>query len=464
MQNQKGHLKQVLALLFALVGSMVWANLPESYPNSVTSPVQADSLAPSSQGVKAPSPIGGGQTTVNSLYAQFRAGAPFSQEEIKLLIRFGSGETLNGIEVDTLISRVLYMRFVSKQQRLNPQQKDLLRRYKEMVIQSGRHLATDHGQGESQSLGGAETLLAQAGTPCPTSAGLISQLGTPCATYNLTQSTGNAIVPGTTDTGNHCDDCTTAITLPFPFRFYNKSFTTARVSSNGNLQFASNNDELGGCLPQAFFSYTIFAYYSDLYTAAGSGLGVFTSVSGSAPNRIFNIEWRTRFCCSTGPPVQNFEIRLHEGSGRFDIVYGILDASHGGFATVGIQRDTSCFFQYECNTTNSVSTGLMLTFVDYDMCLQDQSNGNILLFNSMTGCYIFTQCSTGFIMTGTGTVTTQGCTTTLQDSQPDRNLMANVNSCTRQGNAVVYQIMPRKVTVTRSILDNNIDDNTCACP
>jgi len=106
----------------------------------------------------------------------------------------------------------------------------------------------------------------------------------------------------------------------------------------------------------------------------------------------------------------------------------------------------------------------MLTFVDYDMCLQDQSNGNILLFNSMTGCYIFTQCSTGFIMTGTGTVSTQGCTTTLQDSKPDRNLTANVNSCTRQGNAVVYQVMPRKVTVTRSILDNNIDDNTCACP
>jgi hypothetical protein len=34
--------------------------------------------------------------------------------------------------------------------------------------------------------------------------------------YVITQSTGASIVPGVTDTGNHCDDCATAVTLPFP--------------------------------------------------------------------------------------------------------------------------------------------------------------------------------------------------------------------------------------------------------
>ena len=28
--------------------------------------------------------------------------------------------------------------------------------------------------------------------------------------------TGQSIIPGTVDTGNHCDDCTTQVTLPLP--------------------------------------------------------------------------------------------------------------------------------------------------------------------------------------------------------------------------------------------------------
>src|SRR5437879_8910850 len=44
-----------------------------------------------------------------------------------------------------------------------------------------------------------------------------------------------------TDVGNHCDDCTTALTLPFPVHVYDQTFSTANVGSNGNLQFASSN-------------------------------------------------------------------------------------------------------------------------------------------------------------------------------------------------------------------------------
>src|SRR5207253_1359432 len=40
-----------------------------------------------------------------------------------------------------------------------------------------------------------------------------------CIIYYHSTATAT-IVPGTTDTGNHCDDCNTAITLPFAFRLY----------------------------------------------------------------------------------------------------------------------------------------------------------------------------------------------------------------------------------------------------
>ena len=64
----------------------------------------------------------------------------------------------------------------------------------------------------------------------------------------------------------------------------------------------------------------------------GGNCGVFTSVSGTAPNRIFNIEWRTVLFADNSP-TQNFEVRLYENGGpnndlRFDVVIGTLN--HGG--------------------------------------------------------------------------------------------------------------------------------------
>src|SRR4051794_16761749 len=61
--------------------------------------------------------------------------------------------------------------------------------------------------------------------------------------YYFLRFTGATVVPGTTDTGNHCDDCVTAVAVPFPVNLYGTSFHTANVSSNGNLQFGTNNIE-----------------------------------------------------------------------------------------------------------------------------------------------------------------------------------------------------------------------------
>ena len=52
------------------------------------------------------------------------------------------------------------------------------------------------------------------------------------------------------------------------------------------------------------------------------GFGIFTSVSGNAPNRIFNIEWRAQYFPGSGSA--NFELRLYEGQRRFDVIYGTL--------------------------------------------------------------------------------------------------------------------------------------------
>ena len=188
--------------------------------------------------------------------------------------------------------------------------------------------------------------------------------GTNIVTYSFggdifSQSSGVSIVPGTTDMGNHFDDGTTTIALPFNYTFSGQTFSNVTLSSNGNLQFLSSNAAYENtCLPYSGFNYAIVPFWDDLRTDRTDG-GIFTSISGVAPDRIFNIEWRAVYFANNAPV--NFEVRLYENRPRVDIVYGTLNGDGNG-ATVGIQNDTgSQFNQFECNT-GGLSSGLMLTY------------------------------------------------------------------------------------------------------
>ena len=123
--------------------------------------------------------------------------------------------------------------------------------------------------------------------------------------------------------------------VSIPSAFYNATFTQAYVSSNGNLQFVGNEPYLGtSCpLPNNCLNAVIFAYQTDLRTDDPNG-GIFTSVTGSAPNRVFNIEWRTTYTDRTG--TANFELRFYENQTSFDIVYGATTDS-GAAEASGVQ-------------------------------------------------------------------------------------------------------------------------------
>ena len=136
--------------------------------------------------------------------------------------------------------------------------------------------------------------------------------------YTFTTMTGQTIVPGTVNIGNSGDDVTTNITLPFSFSYYGTPFASANVSSNGNLQFTSNNAAFGNVcpLPAAILTDPIMPLWDDLRTDNAGG-GIFTSVTGVTPNRIFNIEWRAIYFGTT--TTANFEIRLYETTGQIKI-------------------------------------------------------------------------------------------------------------------------------------------------
>jgi hypothetical protein len=161
--------------------------------------------------------------------------------------------------------------------------------------------------------------------------------------YVITQGT-DTIVPGDTNIGSNCDECDTFIPLPFNFQLYGATYTGVNVSSNGRLDFVNANEPGGyitACLPAPPsyltglpYENTIFPLWQDMRTDAtldgcanfpGATCGIFTSVTGSAPNRIFNIEWRTVLYWDETAP-QNFELRLYENdpNGRFDVIFGTL--------------------------------------------------------------------------------------------------------------------------------------------
>jgi hypothetical protein len=184
--------------------------------------------------------------------------------------------------------------------------------------------------------------------------------------YTITSGT-DTIVPGTIDRGNHCVWCETPITLPFPFVLYDQTFNAVNVSSSGRLDFVCANDPanyLETCLPapphNCPFDYTIFPLWYEWSTNTGqqgcstwaNGCGIFTSISGTAPSRIFNIEWHVtdRQDSVHGG---DFEVRLYENdpNKRFDVIYGsVTQGLDADFDVAGVQGPTGFFTQNFCMT------------------------------------------------------------------------------------------------------------------
>src|SRR5437667_10332918 len=144
------------------------------------------------------------------------------------------------------------------------------------------------------------------------------------------------------------------IALPFSYTLYDQTFNSINLSSNGNAQFTTADATfLTQCLPWLTHNYTIMPYWADLYLV-NSGFGIFTSVSGNAPNRIFNIEWRAQYFPGSGSA--NFELRLYEGQRRFDVIYGTVTSGNTS-ATAGVQKNDTAFDQYFCNGAGMPATG-----------------------------------------------------------------------------------------------------------
>jgi uncharacterized repeat protein (TIGR01451 family) len=123
-------------------------------------------------------------------------------------------------------------------------------------------------------------------------------------------------------------------------------------------------------------------------------------------------------------------------------------------STLGVDPDPS-------NNSSTVTTTLDNGF---DICIQDETNGDILRFSSTTGDYQFFNCRKGTSLSGRGVLTKGFCKVELRDSgpdpkRPDRSITALANPCTRGANATVTF-----AGQTVRIIDSDIANNSCTCP
>jgi len=163
-----------------------------------------------------------------------------------------------------------------------------------------------------------------------------------CGSYLALVNPDDAVFEsGVTDIGNHGDDVVTSgVALPFGVRVGLSTYYSARVSSNGNLQFTTASDAfVNQALPTAAVGGAMICPLWDDLRTDDSGQGIFTSTSGVAPNRRFNIEWRHGFY-SAFPGTGVVAISFYENQSYVDTFY-VQTPSNGQSATIGVQAEAS---------------------------------------------------------------------------------------------------------------------------
>ena len=140
------------------------------------------------------------------------------------------------------------------------------------------------------------------------------------------------------------DDQSKLISLGFAFRFYDTTYNSVYVSSNGFISFTSSNN--GCCSGRAIPSSSalgagIAAWWEDLNPRNGGSVAY--EVMGSAPNRHIIIQF-------TGVPAYSnsgrntFQYKLFESDGRIEVHYKEVYGDNGNY-TVGIQQNSTVGLQ-----------------------------------------------------------------------------------------------------------------------
>ena len=193
----------------------------------------------------------------------------------------------------------------------------------------------------------------------------------------LWESAATAITWDQSCTGYPGDDdkATIAFTGGFTFTFGGVAYSSARVLSNGALQFGADtgffrtftNTNLpaaaagarSGCVASATTN-VMLAYWTDLNPVQAGGGNVTWQQKGTAPNRYVVVSWNSVYQYGTSTPYA-LQIILFE-NGEFKYQYGNSNAS-GSAATIGVQLSNTDYTLYSYNSGYNANGSAIRWFI-----------------------------------------------------------------------------------------------------
>lgn len=149
-----------------------------------------------------------------------------------------------------------------------------------------------------------------------------------CYTFQQSNGTYSPLTGATNVFSGSWDDAvSSAVPIGFTFNYNGSNYTSCYINSNGFISFGTS--PANQFLPISNVDNSISAFGRDLMYGNSSST-VLRSTTGTAPNRIFVVEWRNtrRYATSWGiyyntEDLINFQIRLYESSNVIEIIYGL---------------------------------------------------------------------------------------------------------------------------------------------
>jgi hypothetical protein len=156
------------------------------------------------------------------------------------------------------------------------------------------------------------------------------------------------------------DDGVVTNTLPFAFSMYGVNYTQVRIATNGNVHFGAPNDywpqasnqcipSTSQYVPRGISAPLWYDFVVPLITDTIAG-GVYYDVQGSAPNRVYIVEWRNVYQYDAPNIRATFQVLLHE-TGEMVYQYQAFNGPGvtGSRGVVGIQNaDGNIGLPYLC--------------------------------------------------------------------------------------------------------------------
>jgi len=200
---------------------------------------------------------------------------------------------------------------------------------------------------------------------------------------------------GGTDIGSHCDDCTTAITFPFPVTFYGQTYTSGFAGANGNLQLTGNSTSpTDSCLPNTNLGAAIMPFQRDLRTNGttnGTDDSIQTRLIGMSPNQSFGVLWVTHYFVSADTAV--FAVLFRENDPRIEV--GYAGSSDSGLTAVsGVQASASGpWTQFSCHEATLGGVSMVSYTPTAGLAIAKKGAGKGTITSSPPGIGCGTTCS-----------------------------------------------------------------------